>query len=109
MAILKMEKVHSKKLTLDGSSPPPSPSLSPGIISTDEILIYCCFLLLHILVLYMDPDWTYLEFLQAASQRLEMVPAAKRMFNADGIYSFAPYIQGVLCCRHLIIADLIPT
>ncbi len=35
-------------------------------------------------VLYMESDWTYLDFLNAASQRLNMVPAAKRVFNADG-------------------------
>jgi len=37
-----------------------------------------------IIVLYMEPDWSYLDFLNAASQRLNMVPAAKRGFNADG-------------------------
>jgi len=36
-------------------------------------------------VLYMEPDWSYLDFLNAASQRLNMVPAAKRVFNADGV------------------------
>lgn len=35
-------------------------------------------------VLYMEADWTYLDFLNAASQRLNMVPTAKKMFNVDG-------------------------
>lgn len=39
----------------------------------------------HGKVLYMESDWTYLDFLNAASQRLNMVPAAKRVFNADGV------------------------
>jgi hypothetical protein len=32
----------------------------------------------------MEPDWTYFDLLNAASNRLNMVPAAKRLFNADG-------------------------
>lgn len=32
----------------------------------------------------MEADWTYLDFLNAASNRLEMATAAKRVFNADG-------------------------
>eukprot|EP01038_Epipyxis_sp_PR26KG_P005993 gene5993-8251_t len=39
----------------------------------------------HAKVLYMEPDWTYLDLLHAASQRLDMVPAAKKVFNADGV------------------------
>ena len=35
-------------------------------------------------VLHMDPDWSYIEFLNAASNRLELVPAAKRVFNSNG-------------------------
>ena len=38
-----------------------------------------------IVVLYMEPDWSYLDFLNAASMRLHMAPAAKRAFNADGV------------------------
>lgn len=33
----------------------------------------------------MEADWTYLDFLNAASMRLNMAPAAKRAFNADGV------------------------
>jgi hypothetical protein len=32
----------------------------------------------------MEPDWSYLDFLISASQRLDIVPTAKRVFNADG-------------------------
>jgi serine/threonine protein kinase len=32
-----------------------------------------------------EPDWTYLDFLNAASNRLKMGPAAKRCFNSDGV------------------------
>ena len=35
-------------------------------------------------VLYLEPDWSILDLLNAASQRLELVQAAKRVFNADG-------------------------
>lgn len=35
-------------------------------------------------VLYMEPDWDFADFLNAASQRLEMASTAKRVFNADG-------------------------
>lgn len=37
-------------------------------------------------VLYMEPDWDFLDLLNAASQRLELVPVAERIFNADGQY-----------------------
>ena len=37
-------------------------------------------------VLYMEPDWKLQDFLNAASQRLEMVPSAIRVFSADGKY-----------------------
>jgi len=36
------------------------------------------------LVLFVQHHWTWDEFLCAASQRLEMVPMASRVFNADG-------------------------
>jgi len=36
------------------------------------------------LALYMEPEWDCLDLLNAASQRMDMVPAAKRVFNADG-------------------------
>ena len=39
----------------------------------------------HPRVLYVDPDWSYMEFLNAASQRLEMVPVANRVYNANGV------------------------
>lgn len=32
----------------------------------------------------MEPDWSYLDLLNAASQRLDLVPAAKRIFSVDG-------------------------
>ncbi len=34
--------------------------------------------------LYIEPDWTLNDFLNAASQRLELVPMAKRIFSVDG-------------------------
>lgn len=37
-----------------------------------------------LIVLYMEPDWDCLDLLNAASQRLDMVPAARRIFNVDG-------------------------
>ena len=44
------------------------------------------FRLLSCLVLefYIEADWSIFEFLNAASNRLNMVPAATRLFNADG-------------------------
>jgi hypothetical protein len=36
-------------------------------------------------VLYVDPDWSYMEFLNAASQRLELVPSANRVYNQNGV------------------------
>lgn len=39
---------------------------------------------LHHAVLFVQHHWTWDEFLCAASQRLEMVPMASRVFNADG-------------------------
>ncbi len=36
-------------------------------------------------MLYLEPDWSYLDFLNAASNRLQMGPAAKRCFNSDGV------------------------
>lgn len=44
-------------------------------------------------VLYMEPDWTYLDFLTSASQRLHITPIAKRVFNANGM----------LCLFHVFI------
>jgi hypothetical protein len=38
-------------------------------------------------VLYLDPDWSFMEFLIAASQRLDIVPSATRAFNVNGKYS----------------------
>ncbi len=39
-------------------------------------------------VLFVQHHWSWDEFLCAASDRLEMVPKAKRVFNADGIYEY---------------------
>ena len=36
----------------------------------------------------MEPHWNLRDFLSAASQRLEMVPIAIRVFSADGL---SPY------------------
>lgn len=36
-------------------------------------------------VLYMEPDWTFHEFLNAASQRLDLISSANRVFNVDGV------------------------
>lgn len=35
-------------------------------------------------VLYLEPDWSYLDFLNAASNRLGTGPTAMRCFNSDG-------------------------
>ncbi len=36
------------------------------------------------IVIYMEPDWTLRDFLQASSQRLETGWVATRVFNSDG-------------------------
>lgn len=36
-------------------------------------------------ILYMEPDWTLKDFLQAASQRLIIQPTAFRVFTSDGV------------------------
>ena len=33
----------------------------------------------------MEPDWTYFDFLNAASQRIDLSSTAKRVFNANGV------------------------
>ena len=49
------------------------------------ISLITMMLIMHVLiVLYMEPDWDCLDLLNAASQRLDMVPAARRIFNVDG-------------------------
>ena len=35
-------------------------------------------------VLHVDSDWSFIDFMNAASQRLDIVPAATRVFNANG-------------------------
>ena len=35
--------------------------------------------------LYMEPDWSFPEFLSAASQRLDLRSTANRLFNVDGV------------------------
>ncbi len=35
-------------------------------------------------ILYIEPDWSLNDFLHAASQRLQLVPMAKRIFSVDG-------------------------
>ena len=37
-------------------------------------------------VLRMDPDWSYIDFLNAASSRIDLIPAAKRVFNSNGLF-----------------------
>lgn len=39
----------------------------------------------HGKILYIEPDWEYLDFVNAASHRLNVIPAANRVFNADGV------------------------
>lgn len=39
----------------------------------------------HGKVIYIEPDWKYIDLLHAASQRLEVIPSAKRIFNANGV------------------------
>lgn len=39
---------------------------------------------LSLAVIYIEPDWNYLDLLNASSQRLDLVPSAKRIFNANG-------------------------
>jgi hypothetical protein len=41
-------------------------------------------------VLYVQQEWDMDALLNAMSQRLEMVPPAKRLFNADGEHSVGP-------------------
>jgi hypothetical protein len=41
-----------------------------------------------ITVLYLETDWSYLDFLHAASTRLSLAPTARRAFNADGTHHF---------------------
>ena len=55
-----------------------------GTVIIFLILIMLRYLFALLTVLYMEPDWSYFEFLNAASHRLNMCPAAKRLFNADG-------------------------
>jgi hypothetical protein len=43
---------------------------------------------LYFTALFIQHHWSWDEFLCAASQRLEMVPMASRVFNADGIAMF---------------------
>jgi hypothetical protein len=53
------------------------------------LFLFCIFSEIGLsLVLYLEPDWSCLDFLNAASQRLNMVPAAKRLFNSDGQFQF---------------------
>jgi hypothetical protein len=35
-------------------------------------------------VLYIEPDWSFLDLLHAASQRLDIIPSAEKIYNADG-------------------------
>lgn len=35
-------------------------------------------------VLYVQPEWDMDALLNAVSQRLEIVPSARRLFNSDG-------------------------
>lgn len=39
----------------------------------------------HIKTLYMEPDWSFQDFLKASSQRLNLVPLATRAFTVDGV------------------------
>lgn len=57
-------------------------SLTLGFVGDDRHLIVPSFMIFA--VLHMDPDWSYIDFLNAASNRLELVPAAKRVFNTNG-------------------------
>lgn len=58
-----------------------------------------------LIVLYMEPDWDCLDLLNAASQRLDMVPAARRIFNVDGtptactLYVLYHPLSLCCCCR----------
>jgi hypothetical protein len=45
----------------------------------------------------MDPDWSYIDFLNAASNRLELVPAAKRVFNTNGTHLDPKFNQEFAC------------
>ena len=53
-------------------------------MSSHPMFFYTLFTVVSTAVLYVDPDWEYIDFLNAASHRLEMVPTAKRVFNANG-------------------------
>lgn len=64
-------------------------------------------LITHILVivLYMEPDWDCLDLLNAASQRLDMVPAARRIFNVDGMHCVYTYVRTYIL-YHLLYLSL---
>ena len=48
------------------------------------------FLFLSI-ALQVDPDWSFIDFLNAASNRLDLIPSAERAFNASG-KCYVPYL-----------------
>ena len=68
-------------------------SLTLDFIGHDKHLIEPPFMILA--VLHMDPDWSYIDFLNAASNRLELVPAAKRVFNTNGTHSDPTFNEGI--------------
>lgn len=44
-------------------------------------------------VLHMDPDWSYVDFLNAASNRLDLNSSAKRAFNTNGTSIFRSIVR----------------
>jgi hypothetical protein len=46
-------------------------------------------------VLYIEPDWSFLDLLHAASQRLDIIPSAEKIYNADGKIN----IYDIICSR----------
>ena len=66
-----------------------------GLISL--IIIQC-------VVIYIEPEWTFLDLLSAASLRVDIVPAARRVFNANGNWSelYFPihlHLKACIACR----------
>jgi hypothetical protein len=54
--------------------------------------VSCCSVLsdgvtiiLSVAVIYIEAQWSWTDLMHAASNRLELVPVAKRLFNANGM------------------------
>jgi len=64
---------------------PNHPAASSTRVHRGGVYLFVYELLFAVLaVLYVQTDWDMDALLNAASQRLDMVPSARRLFNADG-------------------------